>query len=110
MKRVCAWCGLDIGEKEPLEDKSITHSICEKCEELYSPYLKTWQCNYCPESFPHFKALVEHYENVHNFVLQRFQIRHKTSKASGLVMATNSEEACEFFGWNSQECEIKVIE
>jgi len=32
MKIVCAWCGKDLGEKEPLEDKRITHGICEECE------------------------------------------------------------------------------
>jgi len=31
MKRVCAWCGKDMGEREPLEDKSITHGMCEDC-------------------------------------------------------------------------------
>lgn len=31
MKIVCAWCGKTTGEKEPLEDKSVTHGICEKC-------------------------------------------------------------------------------
>ena len=31
MKRVCAWCGKDMGEKEPLEDTSVTHTICEDC-------------------------------------------------------------------------------
>jgi len=31
MKRVCAWCGKFLGEKKPLEDKSVTHSICNKC-------------------------------------------------------------------------------
>ena len=27
----CAWCGKDMGEKPPYEDKSVTHSICEEC-------------------------------------------------------------------------------
>lgn len=31
----CAWCGKDMGEKPPLEDKSATHSICEGCREKY---------------------------------------------------------------------------
>ena len=31
MKVVCAWCGKDMGEKPPLEDKSITHGMCEDC-------------------------------------------------------------------------------
>ena len=33
MKVVCAWCGKDMREKEPLEDKSITHGMCEECYE-----------------------------------------------------------------------------
>jgi len=28
---VCAWCGGDMGEKPPLDDKSETHGICEEC-------------------------------------------------------------------------------
>ena len=28
---VCAWCGKKMGEKPPYEDKSLTHSMCEKC-------------------------------------------------------------------------------
>lgn len=31
MKIVCAWCGKDLGEKPPLEDKETTHGICEEC-------------------------------------------------------------------------------
>jgi len=31
MKRVCAWCGKDMGEKEPLDDDSVTHAICKDC-------------------------------------------------------------------------------
>jgi len=27
----CAWCGKYMGEKEPLENKNITHGICLKC-------------------------------------------------------------------------------
>jgi len=29
---LCAWCGKNLGEKEPLEDKSITHGICKECK------------------------------------------------------------------------------
>jgi DNA-directed RNA polymerase subunit RPC12/RpoP len=31
MKIECAWCGKDLGEKEPLKDQATTHVICEKC-------------------------------------------------------------------------------
>jgi len=31
MKVYCAWCLRKIGEKAPLEDCSITHSICVEC-------------------------------------------------------------------------------
>jgi hypothetical protein len=100
-----------MGEKEPLNDNSITHSICKHCEETNFLDMKlNWQCNYCPEKFPNFKLLLEHYESKHKQDLKRFQIRHIKTKASGIVSATNSEEACEFFGWNSQDCKIKVIE
>ncbi len=32
MIRQCAWCDRVLGEIEPLDDKSITHTICENCQ------------------------------------------------------------------------------
>jgi hypothetical protein len=37
MKIVCAWCKLVLGEKEPLEDKQLTHGLCEKCRAEFFP-------------------------------------------------------------------------
>ncbi len=34
MKIICAWCQADMGEKEPLEDTQISHSICPSCMEV----------------------------------------------------------------------------
>lgn len=28
----CAWCKFVMGEKEPLSDMSVSHSICEMCK------------------------------------------------------------------------------
>jgi len=28
---VCSWCEKSMGEKEPFEDKNITHGICQPC-------------------------------------------------------------------------------
>jgi hypothetical protein len=33
MKRYCAWCRLDMGRKEPLDDPRVTHGICQACGE-----------------------------------------------------------------------------
>uniref|UniRef100_A0A6M3JMM8 ClpX-type ZB domain-containing protein n=1 Tax=viral metagenome TaxID=1070528 RepID=A0A6M3JMM8_9ZZZZ len=33
MLRQCSWCGKDMGEKPPLEDKSVTDGICDECLE-----------------------------------------------------------------------------
>ena len=33
MIRICAWCGKILGEKEPLEDRSETHGMCDGCLE-----------------------------------------------------------------------------
>lgn len=30
---ICAWCSKNEGEKQPLENKEITHSICQECSE-----------------------------------------------------------------------------
>ncbi len=32
MKVICAWCKKDMGEKEPLNDPKITHSVCDNCQ------------------------------------------------------------------------------
>jgi len=32
MKIQCAWCGKDLGEKEPLDDGRVTHGICQECK------------------------------------------------------------------------------
>lgn len=32
MLRVCAWCKCFLGQKEPLEDRTVTHSICDWCK------------------------------------------------------------------------------
>lgn len=37
MKIVCAWCGKDMGEKPPYEDKGTTHTICPECFEKQFP-------------------------------------------------------------------------
>jgi hypothetical protein len=34
---VCAWCKEVLGEKEPLDDKGETHTICDKCRGKYFP-------------------------------------------------------------------------
>jgi len=31
MIRICAWCDKKMGEKEPMEDRSETHGICDEC-------------------------------------------------------------------------------
>ena len=36
----CAWCGKYMGEKEPYEDKSVTHGICSECRAKYFPKKK----------------------------------------------------------------------
>lgn len=28
----CGWCGKDLGEKEPLENRAVTHGMCLDCE------------------------------------------------------------------------------
>jgi len=33
MKVGCAWCGKDLGEKEPYDDKETTHGMCENCSQ-----------------------------------------------------------------------------
>ena len=38
MRRLCSWCGLDMGEKEPFDDTRISHGICPDCrDKLLAP-------------------------------------------------------------------------
>ena len=33
MIRLCSWCQTIMGQKEPLDDKQVTHGICPECQE-----------------------------------------------------------------------------
>lgn len=33
MKRICAWCNKDMGEKAPYDDNRETHGICDCCKD-----------------------------------------------------------------------------
>lgn len=110
MKRVCAWCGDYLGEKEPLDNPDVTHSICEKCEGEQFPDARFgWDCSMCPEQVRTYRELIEHYALIHQTVLERFQVRLKKSGMSGIVPAINPDEACDFFGWKSEDCTVKVV-
>jgi len=32
MRIICAWCGKDMGEQPPYDDKRVSHGICESCK------------------------------------------------------------------------------
>lgn len=33
----CAWCNKQLGVKEPVSDKSVSHTICPECVNKYFP-------------------------------------------------------------------------
>ncbi len=35
MKRKCAWCNKDMGDKPPYEDDGVNHGICQECYKKY---------------------------------------------------------------------------
>ncbi len=35
VKRKCAWCDKDMGDKPPYEDDGVTHGICQECYKKY---------------------------------------------------------------------------
>ena len=35
MLRICSSCKKKLGEKEPLEDKSETHGLCDMCLRIF---------------------------------------------------------------------------
>ena len=40
---ICSRCKINMGEKEPLENKNITHGICTKCLEEYKKEIEIKQ-------------------------------------------------------------------
>lgn len=40
MKIVCAWCGIERGEKEPLSIDDKTHTICQECYSVFKSHLE----------------------------------------------------------------------
>ena len=40
MSIICSWCLKVLGEKEPKENKYISHSICDKCKEIMLKSIK----------------------------------------------------------------------
>ncbi len=40
MRRICAWCGIDLGVKEPLDDPDVAKTICPGCAERLAQYRK----------------------------------------------------------------------
>ncbi len=42
MKRRCCYSHKDMGEKEPYQDKTITHGICDECmDREFGEFMKT---------------------------------------------------------------------
>ncbi len=40
MRRMCAWCGKDLGGKEPSDDPRVTSTICGDCADRLLAYRK----------------------------------------------------------------------
>jgi hypothetical protein len=38
VQRICAWCGTDLGPKEPLDNTSVAATICHGCAEKLVAY------------------------------------------------------------------------
>lgn len=35
MKRMCAWCGLDLNQVEECEEMPVTHGLCPACRRQF---------------------------------------------------------------------------
>jgi len=68
-------------------------------------------CNYCKplQTFPHFRALLEHYWEFHAEFRKRYEVKLKNGKSVALVYATTEDEAIYASGWNKNDCTIKEI-
>jgi hypothetical protein len=43
MVRKCYLCGIIMGEKEPLEDKTTTGGECDICHQLFKDWYTLWK-------------------------------------------------------------------
>ena len=68
-----------------------------------------FKCSYCPDTFPNFKLLVEHYEAKHRDKLKRYEIKNKPQKQVALIYASKQEEALKSLGWDKKDCKIKAL-
>jgi len=54
MIRKCYYCGEIMGEKEPIDDKSITSGECNLCYSLFQEWYRLWQFNRITEQASHY--------------------------------------------------------
>ena len=40
MRQICAWCGMDLGVKEPPDDPKLSRTICGSCAQRLATYRK----------------------------------------------------------------------
>lgn len=59
---------------------------------------------------PHFRALIEHYEEAHPGQLKRYEIKNKGLKQTALLEAPSAVDACQSLGWPMNKCKIKEID
>jgi hypothetical protein len=45
MKIICSYCLNEIGEKEPLDNNSISHGMCKDCYTYYSKQIESISFN-----------------------------------------------------------------
>ncbi len=53
-----------------------------------------WCCNYCPEVFPHFKGLVDHYKEKHEGKLNRYSVVNIIPHRRALTLRAGTREPC----------------
>jgi len=66
-------------------------------------------CNYCPEIYPDFKTLVDHYKDKHANKLNRYLVENRAEKARAIINAPSAQEACQSLGWQIGDCFIKEL-
>lgn len=66
-------------------------------------------CNYCPDIFPNFKLLVDHYKDKHADKLNRYFIKNLSRKAHATIYAPSIMEACQSLGWKIEDCVFKEL-
>ena len=67
-------------------------------------------CAVCKQETPHFKGLLDHYQEKHPEFLRRYEIKNTPSRVTLLTHSPNADTAIKAQKWDKEDCKIKEVE